>query len=180
MPIKKHISMTRQARIRLKKELVTLRGRPGIEVPDDYMDTGENRDDYRARRSRIGAIESLLTDAIVVDDSADDRIAAPDMAITVYYDDSGHIDTFVLGGYGAGDHDNKIYPLRSPIGRAVAGARPGEHRTCTLPGTAPIAVTVLKVEPASRGRLNKHPTSASPAQRAPHSKAGPYNGDRAA
>src|SRR4029079_3689633 len=115
---------------RPKGELAALRGRPGLEVPDDCMDTNEDRDDYRARRSRIGVIEKLLADAIADDNCTDDVTAAPGTVVTVHYD-SDAIETFILGGHGAGDEDNKVYPLRSPVGRAVAGARPGQHRTFT-------------------------------------------------
>jgi transcription elongation GreA/GreB family factor len=161
--------MTRQAYSRLNAELAALRDRPSLEVPDDYMDTDEVRDDYRARRSRIGVIEKLLADAIVDDKSADDVMAAPGAVVTVRHDDTGDTETFVLGGHGAGDYDNTIYPLRSPIGRVVAGARPGQHRTTALPGGRRIAVTLLRVEPAAQSAMAKHrsPTMTRSCQRRP-------------
>jgi transcription elongation factor GreA len=168
MPSAQHISMTRQAYTRLKDELAALRGRPSLEVPDDCMDTNEDRDDYRARRSRVGVIEKLLADSIVDDNSADDLTAAPGSVVTVHYD-SGATETFVLGGHGAGDEDNKVYPLRSPVGRAVAGSRPGQHRTFTLPGGPSLGVTLLKVEPAAQSAMAKRrsPTVARSRRRRP-------------
>jgi transcription elongation GreA/GreB family factor len=149
MFITQHISMTSSAYISLRDELAVLRRGPDHEVRDGQMDTGERPDDYRARRGCIDVIETLLARAIVENDPRDDIIAAPGTVVTIHYDDTGDVDTLILGGLGAGDDDNKIYPLRSPIGRALTGARPGERIQYTLPGGAPVALTVLKVETAA-------------------------------
>jgi len=141
--------MPRQARIRLTHELAALRRWPSVEVPDDFIDIAENRTGYRARRARIHHIEEVLAQVSVDDELTDDAIAGPDMVVTVRYDDSGSTETFILGGHGAGDVDNKIYPLHSPIGRAIAGARPGQQRTLCLPDGPPIAVTLLSAQPAA-------------------------------
>ncbi len=154
MPRAQHISMTRRAYTRLKNELGALCGRPRREAPNDWMYTDEGRDDYRAQRSRMAIIEKLFADAIV-DNTADDATATPGSVVTVRYD-TGDTETFVLGGHGAGDEDNKIYPLRSPLGRAVAGARPGQHRTYTLPGGRSIGMTLLNIEPAAQSAKAKH------------------------
>jgi transcription elongation GreA/GreB family factor len=151
-----HVSISRQAYIRLKDELATLRSWPSIEVPDDLMDTHENRKRYRARRTRIHQIEDLLADAIIEDDSAGRDIAEPGMLLTVRYDDTGAIDRFILGGHGACDTDNKIYPLRSSIGRALAGAVPGEHRLFSLPDGAETAVTLLSANAAATSVAKSH------------------------
>ncbi|MCV7302938.1 GreA/GreB family elongation factor [Mycobacterium barrassiae] len=146
------VPLTRQDRIRLTNELTSLRRRPCVEVPDDYIETPESRSRYLARRARIRHIEDVLAQARVDDDLTDDDVAKPGMVLTVRYDDSGGTVTFILGGHGAGDEDNNIYPLRSPIGRAIAGARPGEKRTLRLLTSPAIAVTLLSVRPAvSRG-----------------------------
>lgn len=141
-----YVSMTRQARIRLTNELAALRRWPSVEVPDDYIDIADSRSGCRARGARIRHIEEVLAEVSVDDELSDDGIAGPDMVLTVCYDDSGSTETFIFGGYGADHVDNKIYPLRSPIGRAIAGACPGEHRTLRLPDGPPIAVTLLNAQ----------------------------------
>lgn len=88
---------------------------------------------------------------------SDTDVARPGMVLTVRYADTGSTETFILGGYGAGDADNRIYPLRSPLGRAIAGARPGEHRTLRLPDGSPIALTLLSVRPARGVCLPRSP-----------------------
>jgi hypothetical protein len=73
-----HISMTRQAHIRLNNELAAFRDAASIgSSDDDHMDTNELGDGYRARRTRIRRIAALLAEAIVDDDSAGDGTAEP-------------------------------------------------------------------------------------------------------
>ena len=94
--------MTRQAHTRLKAELAALRSRPNIEVPEDFMDYDDNLvANYTARQARIRQIQDLLTNAVVGEDPPDDGIAEPGMVLTVRYDDTGEIETFLLGVRGA-------------------------------------------------------------------------------
>jgi transcription elongation GreA/GreB family factor len=119
--------MTRQAHIRLKTELSALHSPPSIEVPDDFMDCHDDRiAAHLARRARIGQIHDLLANAAVGQDPDDDVIAEPGMVLTVRFDDTGEIETFLLGVRGAEDADIEVYSMQSPLGRAIAGARPGE------------------------------------------------------
>ena len=52
---------------------------------------------YSARQARIRQIQDLLTNAVVGEDPPDDGIAEPGMVLTVRYDDTGEIETFLLG-----------------------------------------------------------------------------------
>src|SRR3954452_9465560 len=91
--------MTRQAHTRLQTELAAVRSRPNIEVPEDFMDYDDNLvANYTERQARIRQIQDLLTNASVVEDPPDDGIAEPGMVITVRYDDTGEIETFLVGG----------------------------------------------------------------------------------
>ena len=129
--------MTRQAHTRLQTELAALRSRPSIEVPDDFMDYDDNLvADYSARQARIRQIQDLLGNAVVGEDPPDDGIAEPGMVLTVRYDDTGEIETFLLGVRGAEDADIDVYSMQSPLGSAIAGARPGEQRTYSIPSGA--------------------------------------------
>jgi transcription elongation factor GreA len=139
--------MTRQAQTRLREELTALRSRPSIEVPDDFMDNGDNLAKYAARQTRIRQIQDLLADAVVDEDPPDDGIAEPGMVLTVRYDDTGETETFLLGVRGAEDAEIDVYSMQSPLGRAIAGARPGEQRTYSVPSGANLSVTLLKAVP---------------------------------
>ena len=102
---------------------------------------------YAARQARIRQIQDLLTNAVVGEDPPDDGIAEPGMVLTLRYDDTGEIETFLLGVRGAEDADIDVYSMQSPLGSAIAGARPGEQRTYTIPSGANLPVTLLKAVP---------------------------------
>src|SRR6476659_7236595 len=140
--------MTCEAHSRLQAELAALRSRPSIEVPDDFMDYDDNLDaKYSARHARIRQIQDLLANAVVGVDPPDDGIAEPGMVLTVRYDDTGEIETFLLGARGAEDADIDVYSMRSPLGSAIAGAHVGEQRIYSIPSGANLPVTLLKAVP---------------------------------
>jgi transcription elongation factor GreA len=140
--------MTRQAHTRLQNELAALRSRPNIEVPEDFLDYDDNLvANYTARQARIRQIQDLLTNAVVGEDPPDDGIAEPGMVLTVRYDDTGDIETFLLGVRGVEDADIDVYSMQSPLGSAIAGARPGEQRTYSIPSGVNLPVTLLKAVP---------------------------------
>ncbi|MGY4650712.1 transcription elongation factor GreA [Mycobacterium sp. URHB0021] len=140
--------MTREAYARLKAELAALRSRSNIEVPEDFMDYDDNLvANYTARQARIRQIQDLLSNAVVGEDPPDDGVAEPGMVLTVRYDDTGETETFLLGVRGVEDADIDVYSMQSPLGSAIAGARPGEQRTYSIPSGADLPVTLLKAVP---------------------------------
>ena len=139
--------MTRQAQARLREELAALRSRPSIEVPDDFMDNGDNIAKYAARQARIRQIQDLLANAVVNENPPDDGVAEPGMVLTVRYDDTGETDTFLLGVRGAEVAGIDVYSMQSPLGRAITGARSGEQRAYSVPSGAGVPVTLLKAVP---------------------------------
>ena len=69
------------------------------------------------------------------------------MVVTIRYDDTGDTDTFLLGVQGAEYADMAAYPVESPLGTAIAGARAGERRTYRMADGSALAVTLLKAIP---------------------------------
>jgi transcription elongation GreA/GreB family factor len=69
------------------------------------------------------------------------------MVLTIRYDDDGETETFLLGVRGAEDSELEVYSVHSPLGSAIAGARPGEQRTYTIPSGANLPVTLLSAVP---------------------------------
>lgn len=135
-----------QAHVRLQQELATLR-----ELCDANA-VGDATDEYtaavqRAWRLRIQRIHDLLVNAVIGEDPPDDGIAEPGMVLTVRYDDTGDIETFLLAARGAEYGDVEVYSVNSPLGSAVAGARPGDQRTYLLPSGAGLTVTLLSAVP---------------------------------
>lgn len=139
-----HIWMTRQQHTHLRNELNGLRSRLIVEVPDDFMDFDANR---IALQRRIREIQNLLTKAVICESVAGDPIAEPGMVLTIRYEDTRDTETFLLGVRGAEYGDIEVYSNRSPLGAAIAGARPGERRTYTLPNGATLTVTLVEAVP---------------------------------
>jgi transcription elongation GreA/GreB family factor len=141
------IWLSRHEHGRLLGELTALRSRRSIEVPDDFLDYDATRiARHSARRARIRAIEDLLARAIVAEGTAGNP-AEPGTIVTIRYEDTGETETFRLGRYGAKDADVKVYSTLSPLGRAIAGARPGERRVYSIPDGADLVVTLISAVP---------------------------------
>ncbi|RAV15233.1 transcription elongation factor GreAB [Mycolicibacterium sp. GF69] len=131
---------------RLQQELATLRELCATAVGDE--DSDENATAVkRARQARIQQIHEMLTNAVVGEDPPDDGIAEPGMVVTVRYDDTGEIETFLLGERSAEHGDIEVYSTGSPLGAAILGARPGEQRSFKLPSGADLSVTMLTAVP---------------------------------
>ncbi len=105
------------------------------------------------RQTRIRQIEDILRDAVVGEDPPDNGIAEPGMVLTVQYDDTNTAETFLLGSRDETEQDDlEVYSPDSPLGRALAGAEPGEQRTYRVPNGATVRVTLIDAEPYGRYR----------------------------
>lgn len=132
--------MTRQTRDRLEAELAELQEpRVGADA-DDWSER-------QARQVRMHQIHDLLTNAVVGEDPPDDGIAEPGMVLTVRYDDSGDSETFLLGVRDDDQSDMEVYSTRSPLGKAISGARRGEQRSYPVPSGKTVTVTLLDAVP---------------------------------
>ncbi|MGH3677780.1 MAG: GreA/GreB family elongation factor [Mycobacterium sp.] len=142
----KRVWISPQAYERLQRELAALHQLTTAAATDG--DSDENTTAvHRAWRARIQQIHDLLANATVGEDPPDDGIAEPGMVLTIRYDDTGDTETFLLGVRGAEHGDMEVYSDRSPLGAAIAGARPGEQRIYTLPSGASLTVTLLNAVP---------------------------------
>ena len=65
--------MTSEMHAQLEAELAELQSRPGIQLPEDFMDTDENLiAKYAARQARIREVRDLLSIAVVSAAASDD------------------------------------------------------------------------------------------------------------
>ncbi|MCV7401947.1 GreA/GreB family elongation factor [Mycobacterium fragae] len=143
--------MTRQHYIELQNESFALRSRRSIEVPDDLMDYDASLlARHSARQARIRDIEDLLANAIVDGKPVGELIAEPGMVLTIRYDDTGETETFLLGRADVEDTDITAYSMASPLGRSIAGARPGDQRIYAIPHERGRLVTLLDAVPYGR------------------------------
>ena len=131
---------------RLNRELDTLRFLFSAGIADG--DADENATAVRrAWEIRIQQIHDLLINAVVGEDPPNDGIAEPGMVVTIRYDATRDTDTFLLGVHGAEYADMAVYSIESPLGAAIAGARPGERRAYKLPDGRAVPVTILNAVP---------------------------------
>lgn len=147
MSTSSRIWMTMHARHRLEEELAALMSRRDVGTGDDADRSDQVIDAWLARKNRIRQIHDLLSKAEVGINPPDDGLAEPGMVLTVRYDDTGDIETFLLGARGAEDTDIEVYSVHSPLGSALAGALPGEQRSYPLPSGAVQPVTLLSAKP---------------------------------
>lgn len=154
----KPIWMTRQQYVRLRNKLNALRSGLIVETPDDAMDFDGNR---VALQRRIRKIQKLLSKAVIGEDPAGDFIAEPGMVLTIRYDGTGETETFLLGRRGSEGANIKVYSMASPLGRAIAGARPGEKRIYSIPDETGRLVTLLEAVPYDmhRAQVDEPPTA---------------------
>lgn len=92
-------------------------------------------------------IHDLLMHAVVGDDPPNDGVAEPGMVVTIRYDATGDTSTFLLGAHGAEFADIDVYSIQSPLGAAIAGARPGARRTYSPSAGGSLTVTLLNAVP---------------------------------
>ncbi|GFG93270.1 GreA/GreB family elongation factor [Mycobacterium bourgelatii] len=142
--------LSQQAYQNLQQELATLRELNAVAPQPDADDNSVLV--RQARHARIQQIHDMLTNAVIGEDPPDDGIAEAGMVVTVRYDDNGNghdgdTETFLLGVRGAEHGDLEVYSVKSPLGAAILGARPGERRTYTLPNGGALGVTILKCVP---------------------------------
>lgn len=135
-----------QAHERLNRELDTLRFLFSAGIDDE--DSDENAIAVRrAWETRMQQIHDLLINAVVGEDPPDDGIAEPGMVVTIRRDATGDTETFLLGVHGAEFADMPVFSIESPLGAAVAGARPGQRRAYSLPNGMPLSITLLEAVP---------------------------------
>ncbi|MBU8807835.1 GreA/GreB family elongation factor [Mycolicibacterium goodii] len=145
MSAPQRIWMSPQAHERLQQELSTLRELIATEAAED---SDENQVAIqRARQARIQQIHDLLLHAEVGEAPPNDGVAEPGMVLTVRWDGSDDTETFLLGVRGAEYGDLEVYSVQSPLGSAIVGARPGEHREYETPTGARIGVTLIEAVP---------------------------------
>jgi transcription elongation GreA/GreB family factor len=152
--------MTSQAHDQLQAELRELLAQRHIEMPDaDAEDYAHRQALHSARQARIRRIYHLLSNALIDRNPPDDGIAEPGMVLTVRYDATGQVETFLLAVPEAEDDEMEVYSVQSPLGSAISGARPGERRIYHTPSGEIMAVTLLQAVPYAPTEPGEHENS---------------------
>ncbi|KRE30892.1 gramicidin biosynthesis protein [Mycobacterium sp. Soil538] len=154
--------MTPHTRTALEEELAGLLTVP--HAADDESRTDQVVDAWLARKHRIREIHELLSRAGHTRIPPDDGVAEPGMVLTVRFDDTGDIETFLLGTRGTTDDELDVYTVYSPLGSALLGAKPGRQCSYRLPTGRSQRVTLLAAVPfgAHRSDSTDSPAFAHP------------------
>jgi transcription elongation factor GreA len=156
--------LTQDAYNQLNDELLHLSGEGRVEITARIAaaraegDLKENggyhaaKDEQGKMEARIRQLNQLLREAKVgVPPSADAGVAGPGMVVTVRFVEGGDEETFLIGSREESRvTDMTVYSALSPLGKALAGAKPGEEVNYAAPNGKQIALQLLDVKPYSR------------------------------
>jgi transcription elongation factor GreA len=156
--------LTQDAYDRLQEELENLSGPARSEIVERIAaaraegDLKENggyhaaKDEQGKMEARIRQLNQILRDAKVgTPPEAAAGIAGPGMVATVKFLDSGDEETFLIGSREvAAVSDLIVYSAQSPLGKAIAGAKPGETRKYMAPNGRKMSVELIEVKPFAR------------------------------
>ncbi|SHL12372.1 GreA/GreB family elongation factor [Pseudonocardia thermophila] len=140
--------LTKDGYERLTEELRRLIKERSEDAPLDGSSTDEDVLAARQEReARIRKLQELLQDPIVGEAPADDGVAEPGMIVTVSYAD-GDEETFLLAERVPDAYpDMELCSPRSPLGKAILGAKEGEQREYRMPDGRSMSVTVKRAVP---------------------------------
>jgi transcription elongation factor GreA len=148
--------LSQEAHDRLAAELESLRteGRERVSqqigAAREHGDIRENADYDAAKNeqgmmeARIRQLEELLRSA-VVGEAPESDTAAPGMVIHLEID--GDKETYLLGSREEAVDGMDVLSLKSALGRAVIGKRPGEQFSYVTPTGRELPVKLIKAEP---------------------------------
>ena len=152
------IYLTQEAFDRLVKELEILKteGRErvsrAIGVAREHGDIRENADYDAAKNeqgmmeARIRQIEAILRQA-VVGEAQNDGTASAGTVVTLEI--AGDEEVYFLGSREEAIAGMDVLSIKSPLGQAVAGRRPGEEFTYSTPTGRELPVKLLRVDARS-------------------------------
>jgi transcription elongation factor GreA len=134
-----------QARHELERLLLSHRS--GVDRPDGGADV-EAWTRFEWRERRIRQLQELLLTAEIGGAPPDDGVAEAGMVLTVRFEGSADVETFLLAnGDASVSAGMDVYSCASPIGQALVGAREGDTRTCLLPEGGTMSITVVTAKP---------------------------------
>jgi transcription elongation factor GreA len=151
--------LTQEAHDRLKHELDELiANRPvmaaEINARREEGDLKENggyhaaREEQGKQEARIRQLQELLRTAKVGEAPTESGIAQPGSVLTVRYEGDEDVEEFLLATREEGAHEGlEVYSPRSPLGRALLGAKEGDTRQYELPSGSTMKVTLIKAVP---------------------------------
>ena len=116
-------------------------------------DLSENFEYHEAKRvknrndSRIRFLERMIRTAEIIEDENAEDEAGIGKKITVRFQDDASVDTYTIVSTMREDSLKNLISVESPLGRAAAGHRAGDHVQVQAGGGS-FEIEILSVEPA--------------------------------
>ena len=144
------LSQEAYQRLTAEREDLTTRGRVeiarAIEAARMLGDLSENGDYHAAKdaqgkmEARIRQIDSLLSNAQIVQPAASGDVVVPGSVVSLRYEDDDDVERFLIGSIEERREDLSVISPGSPLGQVLVGCRPGDTVEYEAPGG------MLKVE----------------------------------
>ncbi len=154
--------LTQDAYDKLKAELEQLTG-PGrienakrIEAARAEGDLSENggyhaaKDEQGHQEARIRQLQDLLQRARVGETPPDDGVVEQGMVVTIRFEGDEETETFLLGARelaSFGSTDLTVYSPKSPLGKAIMGAKVGDSVSYAAPNGRDLRLKVVQAKP---------------------------------
>lgn len=142
-------------RLRSELEVLTTEGRIDIahkiEAARALGDLSENGDYHAAKEqqgkmeARIRQISGLLADAVVVESPEGGDTVAVGTVVHLRFEGDDEVERFLVGSIEERREGLDVLSPGSPLGQAVIGASPGEHRTYEVNGNR-LGIEVVAIE----------------------------------
>ena len=149
-----HLSQATHDRLSAELEDLTTRGRidiaQKIQAARELGDLSENGDYHAAKdeqgkmEARIRHLETILEDAVIVEDVSTDVVAAGSI-VDIRYDGDDDIERFLVGSIEERHEGVDVISPTSPLGQALIGASCGDRVDYEAPG-GQLTVEVVAIE----------------------------------
>ena len=120
-----------ERRAEIKQKLKEARAQGDLSENAEY---DAAKDEQGVNEDRISELESILKNAVIVDEATDETTVFIGAKVVVRDPEFGDEETFVIVGSNEADSLNNKVSHDSPVGRALLGAKVGDQVTVNAPG----------------------------------------------
>jgi transcription elongation factor GreA len=149
-----HLSQAAYDRIKAEHDDLVTRGRidiaKKIEAARELGDLSENGDYHAAKEEqgkmagRILHLESLLENAVIVEDTSHDEVQ-PGVIVGIRYEGDEAVERYLIGSIEERTDDVEVMSPGSALGQALVGGKIGEVVTYETPTGATLSVEIVSI-----------------------------------
>lgn len=137
-----HLDLTTRGRIDIARKIETARELGDLSENGDYHAAKEEQGKMEGR---IMHLESILEDAIIVDEAADTSEVSAGNIVTVRYEGDDDTEQYLVGSIEERREGVTVMSPGSPMGGALLGAKVGDKVKYEAPG-GELTVEIIAIE----------------------------------